>query len=165
MMRFALCCAVLCLPLGCIVADDGDEGDGEQARIIAAGPVVPEVAVGPCTGQECTGRMPYGAGCQDDARLRAVKQFPGGRVSLRESPSCGTKWATVLRNDTRYSIAWVETEDGRGDAETTKDRAGKHMTTSMLHAPGTPVRACVQALRCQKPCDNQYARTYCTGFY
>ena len=165
-MKFALCCAVLCLPLGCIGVDQEDEGDGEEQRVVAATPVVPEIATGPCQGKECTGRMPFGAGCEDDDRTLDSKQIPGGRITLHESPSCGTKWARVWRNPALYSIAWIETEDGRGEAETTRDRAKiRSFTTSMLHAPGARVRACVQPYRCKKPCDNQFARTYCTDFH
>jgi hypothetical protein len=166
MTRFVLCLAVLCIPLGCVPFDvDDDDGDDGPERIAGPEAALPAIPAGPCAGEECTGRMPYGAGCEEDDRILASKSFPGGRVTLHQSPSCGTKWAKVWRKDRRFSIAWVETEDGAGERETVTERARPSFTTRMIHAPDAPVRACVAPYRCKAPCeDTQIARAYCTEY-
>ena len=174
MLRFALCAAFLCLPLGCMTMPVDDDGD-ETARQVPARPFVPPARPhGPCEGQDCTGRVPFGAGCLEDAEEVTSRDFPArnygglrasaGKIALVHSPSCGAYWARVSRADGGYSIAWVEIEDGAGEVESTTDRRGKTWASLMFGAPSEPLRACVQALPCKKACDTRYATTYCTDY-
>lgn len=174
MLRFALCAAILCLPLGCMTMPVDDDGD-ETSRLAPPGPFVPPARPhGPCKGQECNGRVPFGAGCLEDAEEITARDLPArkygrlsasaGELALVHSPSCGAYWARVSREDRGYSIAWVETEGGAGEVESTTDRRGAAWDSLMFDASSAPLRACVQALPCKKACDTQYATTYCTDY-
>jgi hypothetical protein len=175
MTRYILCCAVLCIPLGCVgsaVDEDagglevpGDGGFHDKAH-----------ESGPCKGEECNGRRPHGTGCEEDRVLLERTSFaavdygkkdsPGGFYVLYYSPSCEGKWVEVYRDESYYSTAWVETPEGDGVAESIWDLAGKGWTSSMFYTPpGVRVRACIDATSCKGPCDYGYSTRYCSEYH
>ena len=164
MTRLTLCClyCILLAPFGCL--GSGDDADEGGQKVLPPKPMMPTREAGPCAGDDCTGRMPFGAGCEDDDVVRATATFPGGTVELHHSPSCDTRWAVVRRANANYSIAWVETEDGEGLVETEIDRDRALFSSAMIHAPGGAVRACVRPLPCKDPCETKWAAAVCTDY-
>lgn len=174
MNKVLLCSLAVCIQLGCVGAPGSDESAAEPEGQPAAGEDG-VIQSGPCTGDACNGRRPYGAGCLDDEVVVESLRFPerhyrrrrspGGSLVLYRSPSCDASWAVVYRDEGYYSTVWLETPAGEGVAGSIVDYAGRPRWTGMLHAPSGGVRACVDAIACSTSCDAGRSSRYCTDYH
>lgn len=153
----ALLCAALAA-IGSAACADPDElapedaGDDEELTPRAL-----------CSGSGCNGDDPHDSGCDLDAVTLATRSFSNGKLELRYSNTCKTKWAKVTRNDgKKYSTAWIEKTDGGLRNETWDGVNWNYMWSWQWYTPGVSVRACSQITSCSGPCGS-YAE-YCTIF-
>lgn len=117
-----------------------------------------------CSGVACNGVDPNVTGCDVGASTLATKTFAQGKLELRYSSTCKTKWAKVTRNDgARLSGAWVQTSSGTGKGTTTDWVVWSYMWSNMWYAPSTSMQACAIITTCTGDCDQQGTQ-YCTVF-
>lgn len=146
---------------------DGLDGDGLAFAAIPEGAALrfdasgKPVMVGPapaplasCSGTGCNGKDPQTTGCGNGATTLASKDiyaygteyYVVGKLELRYSPTCKTKWSRVTRYNSNpaYPYARVHLQKS-GSSTSSYYRAGSttyQFWSLQVYAPSTAWRAC-----------------------
>lgn len=138
---------------------DLEELEPDQDMELANGTLRDRAA---CSKGGCNGLDPNVTGCDLNAKTLSTRNFAQGKLELRYSNTCETKWAKVTRNDgSMLSTAWVQTSDGTGKPTTIDTVVWSYMWSNMYYS--NSMKACAIIYPCSGDCDAN-GTTYCTAY-
>lgn len=109
-----------------------------------------------CSGRGCDGLDPEATGCSADAKtLASEDHIDGGKVELRWSKNCDTKWARVTRANRYQTTAWLQTTPYDLDTTVSGSWDGlvsKLVWGNMSYSPGQKLSACTYISNCLGGC-------------